>query len=107
MGMKFKLKANPTFKAEVGIPVAGETPQKIVIEFQHRTASQMQEFIESSDFEKMDNLDFIKQMAVGWEGVDAEFNEENIKLLIDEFPRAPSAIRDVYLFELIGAKIKN
>lgn len=43
----FKIKADPTFKAKVGIPLPGGTTADVEFEFRHRTIDGWKEFIAS------------------------------------------------------------
>ena len=103
----FKLNPNPTFRAKVGVPVPGGAPQEIEFEFKHRTASALNDFINDPKTRALDNEDFVLELAVGWSGIDAEFNRQSLTTLFENYHGAAFAIRDKYLSELTAARLGN
>lgn len=101
---KFKLVVSPTFKAKVGIPVAGGDPVEVEFVFKHRTKTALDEFIKSRA-EKSDAESFMA-MVEGWELEDA-FNAENIELLLQNYIGAALATYRVYIDQLVQARTKN
>jgi hypothetical protein len=111
----FKLKADPTFKQKVGIPSHGDLgPVEIEFTFKHRTKSELDEFLATIDaaVEKggylgiESDINYVQQVASGWELTD-EFNQENIRLLLENYMGAAGAISNVYLTTLYQVKVGN
>lgn len=101
---KLKLIANPTFKAKVGIPVAGGDPVEIELTFKHRTKSALDEFIKTRT-EKSDSESFL-DMVVAWD-LDDVFSKDSVDTLLENYAGAGLATFRVYIDQLIQAKIKN
>lgn len=100
------LKANPTFVAKVGIPVAGGAPVEVEFTFNHKTVDQFKEFAERTTREKTPNLDYIMEIAIGW-NLEDEFNRDNVTKLLQNYHGAPGAISFRYANELMQAKLGN
>lgn len=108
MAKSFKLKANPTFKATVNIPLVGEDPMKVGFTFRTFNRIQLAELFEkwkeqqvallkeAEDAAEVGNeltmvewakkeivmqREQVKDIAVGW-GFSDEFNDENIDELV-------------------------
>jgi hypothetical protein len=101
---KLKLVANPTFKAMVGIPVAGGEPVPVEMIFKHRTKTETEEFIKSRVGKE--EVETFMEMVEGWE-LEDEFNKESVKTLLENYAGAGLATFRVYIEELVQAKIKN
>lgn len=101
---KLKLIANPTFKAKVGIPVAGGDPVEIELTFKHRTKSALDEFIKTRT-EKSDSESFL-DMVVAWD-LDDVFSKDSVDTLLENYAGAGLATFRIYIDQLIQAKIKN
>lgn len=96
--------ANPTFKAKVGIPVAGGEPVIVEFTFKHRTKDALDEFCKTRT-DKSD-AESILDMATEWEQ-DEDFNAENIEVMCQNYIASPIEIYRAYLAELNKAKVKN
>lgn len=101
---KLTLVANPTFKAKVGIPVAGGDPVEVEFTFKHRTKSALDEFIKSRA-EKSD-VDSFFDMVEGWDLTDT-FNRESVELLLENYIGTALTTYRAYIDELVQAKLKN
>jgi Phage tail assembly chaperone len=101
---KLKLVANPTFKATVGIPVAGGDPVPVEMTFKHRTKTALDEFIKTRP-DKTDSETFT-DMVVGWDLEDT-FNAASVDTLLENYAGAGLATFRVYIDQLIQAKLKN
>lgn len=101
---KLKLVAKPTFKAKVGIPVAGGDAVPVEFVFRHRTKTALDEWIKSRA-DKSDAESFM-EMVEGWE-LEDEFNRESVELLLENYVGAALATYRVYIDELVQAKLKN
>lgn len=98
-----KLNANPTFVKEVAIPVP-EGLAKVAFTFKHRPKSAMNAFFER--IKDMEDLDIIKEMATGWDA-DGEFNDDNLKLFLDNYHAAGFTVTQEYVTALGSFKKGN
>lgn len=106
--MAFTLQPKPTFTGEVTIPTPnGEG--KITFEFKHKGRKALKAFYESlgeGETARQD-LDALIELVSGWTGVDEEFSDENLGVLLDNYPAAPRAIFDAYNKALLEGRQKN
>ncbi|HCI6019538.1 TPA: hypothetical protein NPN74_001580 [Klebsiella quasipneumoniae subsp. quasipneumoniae] len=103
MATEFKLTPNPTFKATVKIPRAGDGDGELTFTFKHHPLNEL------ADKEKLEGktaLDFITEIATGW-ALGDEFNRENLETLMNNYPGALKAITETYYRELLGNREKN
>jgi len=101
---KLKLAVDPTFRAQIAIPVAGADPIKVGFTFKHRTTKQLAEFSRSRA-DKSD-IDTLFEMVDGWD-LDYEFTRQNAELLLENYGGSAVAIYQGYIDELLGARRKN
>lgn len=101
---KLVLKAKPTFKVPVKIPVAGEEDSVVVFEFKHRRKKELAEFMTSRAGKN--DLDTVMDCAVGWD-LDEPFNLDNVTELLEINTGAAVAIYRKYTEELRGAREGN
>lgn len=100
-----KLVANPTFKAKVGIPVAGEEGvTDVEMTFKHRTKTELAEFIETRTGKS--DVESFMEMVVAWELAD-NFDAESVHTLLENYSGAAVATYRKYVNELMQAKVKN
>ena len=105
MPVNFKLKANPTFRAPVAIPIAGsDKPETVVMVFRHRTKSELKEFYTYR--EGREDHEVFMEMVVGWE-LEEPFNVDNVKELLENYGGAGVATYLAYIEELTKARAKN
>lgn len=102
--LPLKLKADPTFEAVVGIPVAGGDAVDVKFTFRHRTRTQLDEFVKGREGKQ--DIDSVMDMVQGWDLAD-EFNRANVTELLENYGGASVAIFGAYVSELIKAKAKN
>lgn len=109
---KLKLVAAPTFKAKVGVPVAGGEKVEVVMEFKHRTRDQWDEWVAIARSKENDpvsaeaDLNKFLEYVVGWD-LEEEFNRENAALLLQNYYGSGMAAMRVYAEELWSNKLKN
>jgi len=105
----FKLQPNPTFKAEVLIPVPGGKPGKITAIFKHKGKKELQSFFESlqTEGDQRSDVDALGELLAGWEGVDDKFSEENLGILLDAYPGSAMAFFETFRKEALEARTKN
>jgi len=101
---KLKLVANPTFRAKVGIPVAGAVPVEIEFVFRHRTKTDLDAWI-SARTDKSDPDSFM-EMVESWE-LDDPYTRENVETLLENYIGTALATYRVYIDQLVQAKLKN
>jgi hypothetical protein len=101
---KLTLVANPTFKASVGIPVAGGGVVNTGFTFKHRTVTQREEW--SKSLEGKPDAEVVLSILTGWE-FDEPLNQENVFTLLDNHAGARDAIIEKYYDELTGVRTKN
>lgn len=102
--MPLKLKADPTFKATVPIPIPGGEPVNVVVTFKHRTVVQLAEFEEW--VEGKPNREVVMSCVIGWE-LDDEFTPDNVDRLLDNYHGAARAIAKTYIRELAALRLGN
>lgn len=110
-----KLVPNPTFKGEVlfGLPDGGEA--KLKIEFKHMGRKVLTEWIAKfqpkedggTEDKPLSDEDAIRDIVVGWEGVDAPFSKDNLEKLVDGYPGFARAAINVYIPALLEGQRKN
>ena len=102
----FKLQPNPTFKAKVGISVAGASrPAEIDVEFKYLSKEGIKDYFDNLQG-KVD-AEALAEIIVGWTGPDQAYSAEALALLLDNYPAAASDLFDCFRRELLEAKRKN
>jgi hypothetical protein len=101
---KLKLVADPTFKSKVEVPLP-EGKASITFVFKHRLKSDLLAFMQTA--REREDLVNVMDVAVGWEDVDGEFNEANVKTLLENYHGAGYAIYSAYLSALTQVKKGN
>lgn len=102
----FKLQTNPTFKAKVGISVAGQArPAEIEAEFKYLSKAAIAAYFDQ--LAGKSDAEALAEILVGWSGVDAPYSAEALALLLDSYPAAATDLFDAFRRELIEAKRKN
>lgn len=102
--MKLTLGRLPDFKLPVDFVLPNGDEQRVVFTVKHMKSTEIQELYEAQDPTK--DHEFILQLATNWDVVD-EFNEENVKELVDLFPGAVIALMGAYMRALAGIRVKN
>lgn len=109
-----KLVPNPTFATKVTIPVPGEDKDKVIkVHFQFLNKEELNTYL--SSLESRSDQDSLEQIVKGWEtkdgegyeGVDAEFNKENLAALLSAYVMAPLAFFEAFRDEITKAKKGN
>lgn len=101
-----KLTANPTFWADVQIPVAGEkNPVKVAIKFKHKTADEYRAFLEKT--KDMEEHEVVLDMAEDWSHIDGAFNPDNVKTICQNYHSFALACFNKYTEEYAKARVKN
>jgi hypothetical protein len=100
-----KLKANPTFKAKVGIPIPGGDPVDVTFEFKAMARSKLKAF--GDDMKDKENSEFLLPLVVGWDGVEAPYSQEALSELLDQYIGSGRVIWDTYVAELTASRSGN
>jgi hypothetical protein len=88
------------------IKVPGESASRpIQIEFKWIGRDEIKNLFE--DLSTRTDMDIVKDIVVGWKGVDAPFSIENLELLLNSYPSAALAIFEAFNKEMVEAKVKN
>lgn len=103
----FKLQPKPTFWAKAQINIPGEErPSEIQVQFKHLGRQGLKDYfagLEGSD----DDAKALREIVVGWKGVDAEFSDETLAQLLDNYPSSAKAIFEAFSREALDARAKN
>lgn len=131
MAKTFKIQQNPTFKETVKIPRVGGEPLEVVFEYKYLTRKELavlqddwnkatKEMIEKwtkaedaersleemSEDEITHNVKQLKDIVVGWNFSD-EFNDENIRALVEATLHTTDSIVNAYYEAYTKAKVGN
>ncbi|WP_294966621.1 phage tail assembly chaperone [uncultured Gilliamella sp.] len=101
---KFKLVAEPTFKSKVLIPRPGQENGQIELTFKHYKLSDIAKFEE--ELKDKSVAEFLMKILTGWD-LEEEFNQNNLEILLDNYPATVQAISDTYYKEIFGQREKN
>ena len=113
-----KLNPKPTFDADVKITVPGQyeagtmkltfkyMPKKALFEF---FESHREEYDGDGELVKESSADdvMLAEIIVGWKGMDAEYNQENLKIFLVNYPAAAGEIIVAYNKLVLESRVKN
>lgn len=131
MSKSFKIQQNPTFKETVKIPRVGGEPLEVVFEYKYLTRKELaalqddwnkatkemiEKWTEAEDAERSleemsedeitHNVKQLKDIVVGWNFSD-EFNDENIRALVESSLHTTDSIVKAYYEAYAKAKVGN
>ena len=101
---KLTLEANPTFTADVGVPVAGAPDVLVPFNFKHRARTELLQWLKELDGK--DKVTAITDCVTAW-GFEDEFTPANVGRLLEQRIGSGDAIVNTYTEELIKARTKN
>jgi len=114
--MGFKLDKPGTYKwkvtVEVPVDYGKHDKQEFYGEFKRITQSRIKELIELVASGDLIDVDVVKEVLVGWEGIEDDegnelkFSQSNLKQLL-EVPMVATAIGTAFFESYTGAKRKN
>lgn len=105
MATKFKLDPNPTFKANVGIPVPGEEPAQIPFEFKYYAEDEWDAYLK--EHPGINIRDTLFDIVLSWE-IDGEpFSRESLIKMFNKYPGSVNAIWQKFNDERYGIRAKN
>ena len=109
----FTLDPKPTFKMTVQVPIPGEGFAPLELTCKYRNKTERKEFADSvfsaedGDVNvKMDDVQILKEIIVGWNIAD-KCTPENIEKLAENYPTVPSIVYIDYMSELGKVREKN
>ncbi len=100
------LSKNPTFRAKVGIPQAGEADVEVGFTFKYRTKAELDAFDAKNHNGKRPNAEIVLDMVDAWD-FDEPLNTENIELLLQKSIGAGVCIHAAYKAELVKVRLGN
>lgn len=127
MAKKFSIAQNPTFKAKVDIPRIGGEPISVEMEYKFiprkelasvfqswqegfenikENITEESKLTEMSDLEIELQVEQLKDILVGW-GFDDEFNDDNIRAVVELSAQATQAIVDGFHAAYTKSKVGN
>lgn len=102
----FKIQPAPTFKATVGISVAGQAkPAEIEVEFKYLTKNAVRDYF--GHLQGKTDAEALAEIVVGWSGVDVPYDAEMLAGLVNNYPAAAADLFETFRRELLEAKRKN
>lgn len=105
--MAFTLKPNPTFTADVEIPIAGGAPENVQFEFRHRTRDAFDALAARIADKTTSVEDAVREVVVAWHVPGLEFTAEALGTCFQVHPGSPIAIWFGYRKALIEGVRKN
>lgn len=100
----FSINPNPTFSATVTFPIAGEKKASFEVVYKHKTAKEMDDFVER--MKTMKDFDALVEIVVDWQ-VAETFNRESLQTLMDNYLGFARAAINTYFLEISGAREGN
>ncbi|MNO64407.1 hypothetical protein D3C76_551350 [compost metagenome] len=104
MAVKFSLKAAPTFKKSVDLPVHGGDAVAVEFEFKHRTRDDLDAWLK--DIKEKSDAEVLAGCVVGWDLSD-KCEAESFELLTQNYAGTGPAITKAYVDEILQARRKN
>lgn len=101
---KLILKAAPTFKAKVSIPVPGAAAVDVEFTMKGRTRTEFKDFV--AGLKDREDVDALMDICTGWD-LDDAFTRENIEILTENYLGAARAVIEKYFSEITNARLGN
>ncbi len=104
-----KLNPDPTFKAVVGVSIAGHAePVPVEFEFKYFPADEREAFFEQLKTEETSINDALGKLIVGWgKQIDSPFSGQALQQFLRNYPAAGKDIWHGYVCEVGASKVKN
>lgn len=101
-----KLNPNPEFSTSVSITEPGKKePTIITVTYRYKTREELADFVERTKDAQV--ADTLCEIVSGWDGVDAPFSSENLKIMVGNYMPAGLEMLKAYYQELAESKVKN
>lgn len=104
MGVKFSLKAAPTFKKAVELPVHGGESVTVNFEFKHRTKDGLTAW--GKEIQGMTDGEVLATFVAGWD-LDDKCELASFELLTQNYAGTGTVVTDAYIDEIKQARRKN
>jgi len=104
MTVKFSLKAAPTFKKAVELPVHGGESVSVNFEFKHRTRDELNAWLE--EITAQSDAEALAGCVVGWD-LDDKCDLASFELLTQNYAGTGLVISRAYVDEIGQARRKN
>lgn len=92
-----KFTPDPIFKFPVEIVPPGKKPERIELDFHHKTRDELNKMMHE---DKLTLEQFALEVVAGWPLKDKEFSEDALKEFFQHYTTAPQSIHEAY-FEAI------
>jgi hypothetical protein len=101
-----KLTPKPTFEADVKLTVPGQAePGTITVTWKYMPKKALLDFFEAK--KGADDAEALHELIAGWKGIDAEYNADNLKALLDNYPAAALELMTAYQKQVFESRVKN
>lgn len=104
MTVKFSLKAAPTFKKAVDLPVHGAESVTVNFEFKHRTKDELDAW--AKEIQGKNDAEVVGSCVVSWD-LEDKCEAASFELLTQNYAGAGGAISAAYVDEIVQARRKN
>lgn len=105
MATIFKLNPEPTFRVSVPIPVPGAADMELEVEFRHKTRDELQAFF--TGFQDRTDVECLMEIVAGWHNCETPFSREALETLLQNYPKANTAILGKYSAETVVSRLGN
>lgn len=105
--MKLTIKKRPDFKLKLELQMPDTDDLAVVnLTVEHRKAKELGDLFNAPPEERLDDVSFFKEFVKGWD-LEEEFNDENIREVIEWFPNIMVTFTYEYMKALTGQRVKN
>lgn len=104
-----KLNPDPTFKAVVGVSIAGQAePVPVEFEFKYFPADEREAYFKRLETDETSIADALGHLIVGWgKQIDSPFSPIALQQFLRNYPAAGRDIWHGYVREVGASKVKN
>ena len=101
-----KINPEPHFTEDIEITIPGKKETgSINLTFKYRTREELKAFWGGK--EKKTDKGLIMGIVTAWDGMDADFNEKNVEIFLNNYPMAGFEIMTAYQKLLLESRVKN
>ena len=104
MSVKVSLKAAPTFKVAVDLPLHGGETASVTFEFKHRTRDALNAWLE--EIQGKPDAKVLAECVVGWD-LEDKCDAKSFALLCQNYAGSGTVITQTYVAEIVQARRKN
>lgn len=103
-----KLVPDASFEVPVQIPVPGKDKDVVIrVKFKYLDRDELKDYLDSLSAEGKRDDDALGEIVLGWKGVDAEYSEDNLRVLLRKYPMAAASFFTAFQKEALKAKAGN